>query len=115
MNPYIFTGLPREIQFLSRLSRTVTDHQAIIDATCRTLEISKHDILSPSRKRNVSEARNIAIGLILQVNPGYGLKKLGELFNRDHSTMIHSRELFTALYNSDKSFTAKVNQVLNYV
>lgn len=112
----LYPGLPDEKQLMVRTGRTENDPEQIIDAVCILLEIDRTSLMSKSRKKELSEARCIAIGLILQVNANYGLKRLGKLFGgRDHSTILYNRQTFDNLYKRDKPFTKKVQEVLKYV
>lgn len=116
VDPVLYTGLPEPKQILIRMGRKENDPEIIIEAVCRYLGIPRELLTSRSRKRELVEGRMIAIGLILQVNPAFGLKKIGRLFGgRDHSTALYNRELFNTLYKSDKPFTKKVQEVLKYV
>ena len=112
ISPYVFIGLKtkeqREIESLKRGSFV----GVIIKTICNTLEIEITALKSSKRTRELSEARSIAIGLILDKCPDYGLKRLGKVFNRDHSTILYQREMFSNLYTKDKVYTRKVNKVL---
>jgi chromosomal replication initiation ATPase DnaA len=63
---------------------------------------------SSTRRREVVEARYIAIALILIANPEIKLKEVGEFFNRDHSTVLYARKTYDKLIASDKTFQNKV-------
>lgn len=116
VNAIVFVGLSERSQMLARLKRHEDDAEVIMNAVSETLNISIEDMKSPKRQRPIVEARCIAIGLILQVKPEYGLKRLGIAFgNRDHSTIIYQRNTFDALYKRDKGFTNKVYEVLKKV
>lgn len=68
----------------SELPVTVREVVARI-ASERALAVS--DVLGPSRCRNVAEAR-WAIWAILRKR-GYSFPRIGQLFGRDHTTVIH--------------------------
>lgn len=116
VSPLLYIGLPDKKQFMVRSGRKETDPEVIIEAICACLKISRIDMMSKSRKGELTEARCIAIGLILEANPKHTLKSLGEMFGgRDHSTVIYNRDTFNNLYERDKPFTKKVKEVLKYV
>lgn len=114
-HPYIYAGLTDKKQLMSRMGRHTDDVQTIINITSAILGIELDQLYSPNRKREVSEARCIAIGLIFSVNETVTLKQIGKIFNRDHSTIIYNRDLFNDLMGIDKGFTEKANQVLKLV
>ena len=108
---YMYAGLPAKEQYRVRLGISIHVPNDIIDVVCDELNVQRKDMLSSLRKRYLVEARQIAIGLILESNRGLALKKVGAMFNRDHSTIIYAREQFNDLYGSDKQFTKKVDLI----
>lgn len=66
----------------------------IIEQVAFWHSIGTKDILSESRSRHITAARQDAIAAVYlncQVNGrGYGLPDLGRLFNRDHTTAHHA-------------------------
>ena len=76
------------------------------------LEVTKEQLISPTRKRPIVIARQIAIGLIRKYNPEATLMNIGKLFNRDHSTIIYAQRTFDDLNGRDKQFTQDVLKVL---
>lgn len=115
-HPYIYTGLPNRQQVLTRLGRRTDDVETIIEATCEVLNVGRDELVSRKRTRRLTEARCIAIGLILSVRSDVTLVALGKIMGgRDHSTIIHNRQLYNDLYKSDKIFTDKTNKVLTFV
>lgn len=116
LRPDIYAGLPERSQVMIRIGRKEYDPDLVLDAVCVTLDLRKEDVVSQSRKREYSEARCIAVGLILQIEKTYGLKNLGVLLGgRHHSSIIHLREQFDNLYKRDKKFTLKTQEVLKHV
>lgn len=114
--PILYTGLPEQVKCMVQTSRKEIDPERILEVISEHLEIPILELLSNSRKRNLVEARCIAVGLILQVNANYGLQKLGTLIGgKHHSTIIHLRQTFDNLYKRDKPFTLKVQEVLKHV
>lgn len=113
MDSMIFAGLPENIKFDFLRGIKIGSPQGIIDSVSAVLNVEKRYIIGESRKREFVEARQIAMGLILESNPAIGLKNLGRIFNRDHSTVIYAKRTYDNLYETDKSFKAKVKKVRN--
>lgn len=111
MSPDIYAGLPEHKRIMFKMGVNASDPRKIIDVTCNTLGADPGLISSPSRKQVLVHSRHIAIFLILTLNPDMTLKRLGRIFNRDHTTMISSRKFVSSLYGFDKEFTAKVDMV----
>jgi chromosomal replication initiator protein len=108
MTHSIYAGLPENSRRLFRQNSNSTTPEDIIIAVCAVTDITRDQIVSPSRKREIVEARHIAIGLILQSFRNIGLKEVGRMFNRDHSTVIYARETYRDLMETDRDFRKKV-------
>lgn len=108
INAYIYTGLPdkEKADYIQRIK--IRNPIGIISAVCEMLNVNETDLKSSTRKREVVEARYIAMTLILIANPEMKLKDVGDIFNRDHSTIIYARETYNKLIASDKRFQDKV-------
>lgn len=64
----------------------------IVDLCCQYFGVTRTEIFSHYRGKEVNKARQIAIYLIYAEDKnGISLKDIGDFFNRDHSTVIHAR------------------------
>jgi len=61
----------------------------LVDKVCEKYTVSKHDIFSKGRTRDVVRARSIIYNLLYE---GYNvsLSSMARVFNQDHTTIIHS-------------------------
>lgn len=82
----------------------------IIGIVAAKLDVPVPDMLSQSRRREVMLPRCIAISHIRR-NTTLSLKKIGNIFGRDHSTVIYSLELYNDLLQFDKHFQKLVSRV----
>ncbi len=73
---------------LVKRDKTLTP-QNIIDIISEYFNIKLVDLKSPSRSQNIVIPRNLAIYLIYKNTPS-SLKGIGDIFNRDHSTIKNS-------------------------
>jgi chromosomal replication initiator protein len=62
--------------------------QVILDETARYYGLSVADLVSKSRSRPLTNARHVAMYLVRECT-GMTLPKIGELFDRDHTTALH--------------------------
>lgn len=115
MDPLLFTGLPASKQHLVRHNIKETDPELIIHAVCDCLKVTRDELVGPCRKRELTEARYIAIGLILTSNAKIKLKEVAQMFNRDHSTIIYARNTYDDLLETGKEFKKKVTLVKQIV
>jgi chromosomal replication initiator protein len=60
----------------------------IMEETAQHFALSMDDLLSKSRSRPLTTARHVAMYLLRELT-GLSLIKIGELFNRDHTTVLH--------------------------
>lgn len=112
MNPMLYVGLKPTDQNKVLLKAKKTTKENILATVAYIYGISQVELISPSRKIPLPEARCICIGLILKFNQ-VTVMDMGKIMGkRHHSTIIYNRELFEDLFNSDKPFTRKVKQVL---
>ena len=74
------------------------------DTDVQTLK-SKH------RKRELVESRNLAYYLTRTLIPKISLVKLGKIFNRDHSSIIHGINQVQDQMDVNKSFYERTNQI----
>jgi chromosomal replication initiator protein len=67
----------------------VTSPAEIIEAVCRYYQLTKSDIIGSSRVKAVAMARQIAMYLCREMTD-LSLPKIGELFGRDHTTVMYA-------------------------
>jgi chromosomal replication initiation ATPase DnaA len=91
----------------------LSNPEFIIAVTCATLNIRRYEMLGKSRAVRVVDARRIAIKLIRTLYPEMSFKAIGKLFDRDHSTMMYSCDVFDELIATDKLFIKKYATVYN--
>lgn len=111
-HPHLFVGClsPDKIkQIVKNIKLSPNDLFKVI---FNALGVTKEQIQSESRKREIVIARQIFVGLQKEYGSPLTLKKLGKIMNRDHSTVIYARSKFnTMVETKDKIF----NQALDLV
>lgn len=106
MSYTVYPGIARSVQTQIRLKP-----ERIIQVVCDYFKISINDISKQSRKREYAEPRQIAI-YIMTRHTILSLKEISMLFNgRDHTTMIHSRDVVSDRVSVEPTFAAIVNEV----
>lgn len=63
--------------------------EMIIEVVSAYFNITKRDIMSNKRSKNISDPRQIAMYLIRDVL-NFPFTKIGDIFNKDHSTVMHA-------------------------
>lgn len=82
----------------------------IIRTTAAAYGFSIEDLLSSSRRQPLVQARQIAMYLCRELTD-LSLPKIGERFNRDHTTVLHSVEKVKRILRSDRAVFDRVNQL----
>jgi len=78
----------RALQDLLPQTENEIPPQLIMEETASYFTLSTADLVSKSRSRPLTQARHIAMYLIRECT-GLSLIKIGEAFNRDHTTALH--------------------------
>jgi len=82
----------------------------IIRTTARAYGFSVEDVLSASRRQPLVLCRQISMYLCRELTD-LSLPKIGEHFNRDHTTVLHSVEKVKRILRSDRAVFDRVNQL----
>jgi chromosomal replication initiator protein len=84
--------------------------EMIIRTTASAFGYSVEDVLSSSRKQPLVLCRQVAMYLCRELTD-LSLPKIGESFNRDHTTVLHSVEKVKRILRSDRAVFDRVNQL----
>lgn len=84
--------------------------EIIIRTTAQAFGFSVEDVLSSSRRQPLVLCRQIAMYLCRELT-ALSLPKIGEHFNRDHTTVLHSVEKVKRILRSDRAVFDRVNQL----
>jgi chromosomal replication initiator protein len=86
--------------------------ERIINAVELVYDVPYSLMNTKTRKREIVEARQVAMYYLYKLINGISLKSVGELFGgRDHSTVIHARQTVEDLMTTDKAYRAKIEEV----
>lgn len=93
------------------------DHEEVTmdkvqDVVCEYFNITRETLLSKSRKRNIVQARQIAMYLSRNLIGGCSLSTIGmELGGKDHATVLHACNTVSDLMSTDKLFRQYVSDI----
>ena len=84
----------------------------IINTVCEYFNITRDVLLSKTRKRQVVQARQIAMYECRNLVPGCSLSTIGgELGGKDHATVLHACNTVQDLMSTDKSFRQWIEDI----
>ncbi len=87
--------------------------EEVITLVCETFDVLERDLVGSCKKREFAEPRMIAAAIIRKLL-GTSFKKIGQRFNKNHSTIIYYCDTYEDMYSKDKVFTKNVNRILNH-
>ena len=76
--------------------------------------IKMEDFNSKRKTQSVAWPRQIAMFLTTELTD-LSLPEIGREFNRDHSTVVHARDLVKEKIDTDPFFTAEINQIITEI
>ena len=81
-------------------------------SVCDYFNITRDTLLSKSRKRQIVQARQIAMYLSRALIPNCSLATIGsEIGGKDHATVLHACSTVTDLMSTDRVFKKYVNDI----
>lgn len=88
--------------------------ELIIEETGKGYGVDVSDILSTSRTKEITMARQVAMYIIRQLTK-LSLPEIGKVFSRDHTTVIHSLEKVEGLIKDDRETAEKIRDIKSNV
>lgn len=82
------------------------------DVVCEYFNITRETLISKSRKRQIVQARQIAMFMSRNHIGGCSLSTIGmELGGKDHATVLHACATVSDLMSTDKTFRQYVTDI----
>jgi len=109
--PIDVTLAEKVISRIVNITRKVNTVEKIRDVVCEYFSLSVDAISTKSRKREVVQARQIAMYLSKQLTKS-SLASIGcTIGQRDHATVLHACKIVTDLMDCDKNFRSSVREI----
>lgn len=109
-----YLGLPSQARAAYLLGMKQSTPERILSAVSGYTGISTAAIMAKGRHRPIVEARHIAMHL-MRKSAGMTLVAIGDLFDRDHSTVINSIKVAESLIETDRSFEKMYNGIIERI
>ncbi len=87
-----------------------TTVEKIFAAVFRKYQISKEDLVSTKRNKEIASARHIAVYLIREMTE-MSYPNIAKIFDRDHSTIITSCNRIEGMMQNDAIFSLEINDL----
>ena len=92
--------------------KTDVSMEKVQQSVCEYFNISREDLVSKSRKRQIVQARQIAMYLCRTLISNCSLASIGaEIGGKDHATVLHSCMTVSDLMSTDKVFRKYVDDI----
>ena len=109
--PIDITLAEKIISRIVNITRKVNTVEKIRDVVCEYFSLSVDAISTKSRKREVVQARQIAMYLSKQLTKS-SLSTIGNAIGqRDHATVLHACKIVNDLLDCDKNFRSNVREI----
>ena len=79
-----------------------------------TVGLQTNEIKTPSRKREISDKRQLAM-FLMRRKTTLTITQIGEKFNRDHTTVIHATKVINNRMSVEPNFNEKVRNLLKTI
>lgn len=89
--------------------QTVT-YDVIIDSVCEYFNLKREELLGKKRNKEIVEPRQICMYIISQILD-MPLLAIGQIFGRDHTTVIHARDKISQLIEENNRIKVAVNDI----
>ena len=83
----------------------------VIGHVCMRLGISRDELMKKSRRQDIVDARRICMNAIRENNKTITYKQLGNIFDLDHATALHSIRTYRTLYETNTFFRNKAKSI----
>ena len=109
IHPYTYVGLT-DVRF-KRKYNVDSAFNNLVELGAVFLGVSDYDIVKQNRRQEYVQMRQI-IYSILRFEYGLSLPKIGKLFKRDHSTILHSLKMHKVDLEYDSNYQRKHSYIM---
>lgn len=108
--PYHWKSISCKFPLLKIRTNNIAFEDIMI-LVCGQYGITARAMRSKNKKREVVDARQVAMVLILKHIPKANTKTVGQYFKRDHSTVVYAKRKVQDLIETDSLFRFKFDKI----
>jgi len=97
-----------------KISRKKLSKESILAAVCKDFEMDLEEITARGRAAQYLEPRHITCYLLREYARMH-FKEIGDLFNRDHTTIIHAVRAVKDRMDTEPDYKARVQRLINKI
>lgn len=108
----VIESAKKDIELSEQLN---TNEKIIADAICSVFNVTMAEITASNKGCEIVCDARKALSVELKNRLKYSDERIGELCNRDHSSVSIMRKRFNDIYDADSTFRAKIKQVKSII
>ena len=93
------------------VQRVRTTEYDVIKETCAHYDVTYTEMMGKRRYRKYVWARHVAMYLIRSYFPQRSLQQIGNIFNKDHATVLHGIRVVRNLASVDIKLSSDLNEL----
>ena len=120
VSPYVYPGLTigpatkNEIRKNARYLKLTLKKEEILEIIAEECGVNVNDVMKKVRKSELVKARHM-YSAILRKYYGFSYPKIGEIMDKDHTTIIHSVDTFRNRYINEEDYRDLTNKIYNRI
>lgn len=95
------------------MEEMVIINNKLIDKVCSLYDVTLMDLKGNSHKGEIVEARQVLF-YIFRNKFKYAFTKIGDIFNKNHATVLHGVKKINGYIEYDKDLKYRINKLYNY-
>jgi chromosomal replication initiation ATPase DnaA len=120
VSPYVYPGLnigtatKTEIKKNARYLKSTLKKEEILEIISEECGVNVNDVMKKVRKSELVKVRHM-YSAILRKYYGFSYPKIGEIMDKDHTTIIHSVDAFRNRYKNEEDYRELTNKIYDRI
>jgi len=120
VSPYVYPGLTigqatkSQIKKNARYHKLTLKKEEILEIISEECGVNVNDVMKKIRKSELVKVRHM-YSAILRKYYGFSYPKIGEIMDKDHTTIIHSVDAFKNRYKNEEDYRELTNKIYDRI